>query len=148
MSTQTEKMLSTSWNLVRDAGSAMTDAASQSRVGTRLVRALPRLKEMVSIGAGLALARRGTRVAIAAVRRNPLAAIAGAVALAGVGVAITVARRRKQAREIGIGNNGATAAPQPRRLVAKNLRGGTQVPAKKSGTRAKRTRKVKDAALH
>ena len=80
MTSPTEKMLTTSWNLVREAGTAVTDAAVNSDVGAKLARNLPKLKEVVSVGAGLALARKGTKVAANAVRRNPVAAIAGAVA--------------------------------------------------------------------
>ena len=136
MNTQTGKMLATSWNIVRDAGSAMTDAAANSRVGTSLVRSLPRVKELVTFGAALALARRGSRIAIAAVRRNPVAAIAGAVALAGVGLAITVARRRKQARENGDGNDGSEARAPTRRLAAKKMHGSNRVAADKVAPRA------------
>ena len=139
MTTQTEKMLTTSWNLVRDAGSAVGDAAVHSKVGTTLVRSLPRVKEMISVGAGLALARRGTRIAISAVRRNPVAAIAGAVALAGLGVAIAVAKRRKQARE----NGSDSPATRPRRLVAKNVRGNSRTVESKTAPRAPRVRKTK-----
>ncbi|MEO7252534.1 MAG: hypothetical protein ABIW30_08000, partial [Arenimonas sp.] len=128
----------TSWNLVRDAGSAVGDAAVHSKVGTTLVRTLPRVKEMISMGAGLALARRGTKIAITAVRRNPVAAIAGAVALAGLGVAITVAKRRKEARE-----NGTDTSTRPRRLVAKNVRGTSRTVETKTAPRAPRVRKPK-----
>ena len=140
MNTQTEKVLTTSWNLVRDAGSAVSDAAVNSRVGTSLAKNLPRMKEMVSLGAGMALAQRGTRVAITAVRRHPIAAIAGAVALAGLGFAIAVASRRRQARENG--------DAKPRRLAAKNMRGngaGKRTTATtKTATRASRSRKAKE----
>lgn len=148
MTTQAEKILSTTWNVVRDAGSAVADAASNSKVGTSLVKSLPkaskqvsRLKEMVSVGAGLAIAKKGARVAVAAVKRNPVAAIAGAVALAGLGVAITVARKRKLARE-----NGEPATPRTsRRLPAKDMRGNgaTKTVAAKKATRAPRARKPK-----
>jgi hypothetical protein len=139
MNTQTEKVLTTSWNLVRDAGSAVSDAAVNSRVGTSLAKNLPRMREMVSLGAGLALAQRGTRVAITAVRRHPVAAIAGAVALAGLGFAIAVASRRRQERENG--------ESKPRRLTAKNMRAdgaGKRSTASKTATRAPRSRKSKD----
>jgi len=141
MNTQTEKVLTTSWNLVRDAGSAVSDAAVNSRVGTSLAKNLPRVKEMVGLGAGLALAQRGTRVAVTAVRRHPVAAIAGAVALAGLGFALAVASRRKKAREDG------DASSKPRRLTAKNMRsnGSTKSStAAKTTARAPRSRKAKD----
>ena len=142
MNTQTEKMLTTSWNLVRDAGSAVSDAAVHSRVGTSLVKSLPRVKEMISVGAGLALARRGTRVAISAVRRNPLAAIAGAVALAGVGVAISVAKRRKQARLDA--EAGAGSGTRPLRLTATKMPGAAR--AKSAPAKTSRVRKAKAKA--
>lgn len=140
--TQAEKMLSTSWNLVRDAGSAVSDAAVNSRVGTSLVRTLPRVKEMVSLGAGLALARQGTRVAVKAVRRHPVAAIAGAVALAGLGFALAVAAKRRKAR-------GETADSSTRRLTAKNMRasanGSKRASTPKAAARSPRTRKAKES---
>lgn len=141
MNIQTEKMLSTSWNVVRDAGSAVSDAAVNSRVGTSLARNLPRVKDMVSIGAGLALARQGTRVAVTAVRRHPVAAIAGAVALAGLGFALAIASRRRREREEGAG------ARSSKRLTAKNMRsnGSKRATPSKVGVRSSRTRKPKDS---
>lgn len=143
MNIQTEKMLSTSWNMVRDAGSAVSDAAVNSRVGTSLARNLPRVKDMVSIGAGLALARQGTRVAVTAVRRHPVAAIAGAVALAGLGFALAIASRRRREREEGSG------ARSSKRLTAKNMRsnGSKRATPSKVGARStsSRTRKSKDS---
>jgi hypothetical protein len=143
MTTKTEQLLSTSWNLVREAGSAVTDAAANSQVGTRLARNLPKLKEVVSVGAGLALARRGSKVAVAAVRRNPVAAIAGAVALAGVGIAVTVINRRKKALANDGIKAGTAAAAKPRRLAAKNMRGSeTATTAKAKAAPAKAARKA------
>lgn len=141
MNIQTEKMLSTSWNVVRDAGSAVSDAAVNSRVGTSLARNLPRVKDMVSIGAGLALARQGTRVAVTAVRRHPVAAIAGAVALAGLGFALAIASRRKREREE------LSAGRSSKRLTAKNMRsnGSKGASASKVVARTSRTRKSKDS---
>jgi hypothetical protein len=127
MTSPTEKMLTTSWNLVREAGTAVTDAAVNSDVGAKLARNLPKLKEVVSVGAGLALARKGTKVAANAVRRNPVAAIAGAVALAGVGLAVAVVRNRKKALEGGKAAKPAAAArAKPKTLAAKNMRGNGQ----------------------
>jgi hypothetical protein len=153
MSNQNEKVLSTSWNLVREAGTAVGDAAANSRVGTSLVRNLPKVKEMISVGAGLAVARKGAKAAVAAVRRNPAAAIAGAVALAGVGVAVAMVRQRKAARANGDAS-ATTAASKPRRLAATNMRktntdGSTKPVAAKSvaksaakpATKSPRTRK-------
>jgi hypothetical protein len=141
MNIQPDKLLSTSWNTVRNAGSAVSDAAVNSRVGTSLAKNLPRMKEMVSLGAGLALAQRGTRVAVKAVRRHPVAAIAGAVALAGLGFALAVASRRRREREEG-------ASPRSSRsLVAKNMRsnGGKRAVATKAAPRAPRVRKAKES---
>lgn len=147
MSKQTEKMLSTSWNLVRDAGNAVSDAAVNSDIGGKMMRTLPKVKKMVSVGAGLALARRGGKVAAAAVRRNPVAAIAGAVALAGVGLAVAVAKRRKQAND-----NGEAKTARPRHVVARKVTGTSRTvvpkaaakPAKKAASAA--TRKPKTPA--
>ena len=139
MTIPTEKMLTTSWNLVRDAGSAAADAAVHSKVGSVIAHNLPKVKNMVSAGAALAVAKRGGKVAIAAVKRNPVAAIAGAVALAGVGLVIATARKRKLARENGeLGADGKP--PRARRLTATNMRDKTAAPAKK--TRAPRARKA------
>jgi hypothetical protein len=139
MNNQTEKMLTTSWNLVRDAGTAVSDAAVNSDISGKLMRTLPKVKEMVSVGAGLALARRGGRVAVAVVKRNPVMAIAGAVALAGVGLAVAAAKRRKAAAE-----NGDASVARPRRIVAKNVRGSSRTvvdkPAAKKAARPRKTR--------
>jgi hypothetical protein len=123
MTSPTEKMLTTSWNLVREAGTAVTDAAVHSQVGTTLARNLPRIKDVVSVGAGLALARKGSKAAADAVRRNPVAAIAGAVALAGVGLAVAVVKSRKKAAENGKGAAAPAARAKPKTLAAKNMRG-------------------------
>jgi hypothetical protein len=131
MNNQTGKMLTTSWNLVRDAGSAVSDAAVNADVGGKLMRTLPKVKELVSAGAGLALARRGGRVAVAVVKRNPVIAIAGAVALAGVGLAVAVAKRRKAAAE-----NGDATGVRPRRIVAKNVRGSSRTVVAKPAAKA------------
>src|SRR5881394_3306091 len=104
MNSQTEKMLSTGMSLARDAGAAVVEAGS--KVGTNLVkvaapqakRLATRVKEAVSVGAGLAIARKGGKAALRAVKKNPVATAAAAVALAGVGVAVVVARRRKAAK--------------------------------------------------
>ena len=140
MSNDTEKMLTTSWNLVRDAGSAVTDAAVKSGVGKNIARNLPRVKDLVTTGAGLALAKRGGKMAVAVVRKNPVAALAGAVALAGVGLVYAAAKKRKAARANG--DAAAGKPPRPRRLTATNMRdGAAAAPAKKA--RAPRVRKAK-----
>jgi hypothetical protein len=141
MTTKTEKMLSTSWNLAREAGTALSDAAANSQVGTSLARNLPKIKKAVSVGAGLALAQRGGKAAVAAVRRNPVAAVAGAVALAGVGLAVAVVKSRKKAA----GAKAASPAkPKPRSMAATNMRGnGKATPAKAAARKAPAKRKPK-----
>jgi len=90
MNSQTEKLLSTGLTLVRDAGSAAVEKIADSKVGTSLMKAVPkagklasRVKNAVSVGAGLAIAKRGSKVALAAAKKNPVAVAAGAVVLAG-----------------------------------------------------------------
>lgn len=104
-----QKMLSNGWNSMRDAGEAAMHHP--------LVRQLPKVKEWATAGAGLAIAKRGGKVAVSAVRRHPLLAIAGAVALAGLGVAVMAKRRREAQAAHG------DAAPRPRQIKAKNMRG-------------------------
>jgi hypothetical protein len=151
MNTQTDKILSTGLTLVRDAGAAVADSALVSRVGTSLVKAVPKakklgtaVKEMVSVGAGLAIARRGGKAALAVARKNPVATAAAAVALAGLGVAVAVARKRKKDREAGV-----DGAAKPKRLSARNMRGNGAAVAKKApAKRAARARKPSDASTH
>ena len=114
MSKQTEEMINTGWKLVRDAGATVGEAGS--RVSTSLVRSYPHVKEWLSAGAGLALARRGGKVAVSAIRRHPVAAIAGAVALAGLGLAIAAAKRRRDVI------NGDAPARISKRLTATDMR--------------------------
>jgi hypothetical protein len=129
MTTPTEKILNTSLSLAREAGTAITTAASNSQIGSKLARNLPKLKDAVSVGAGLALARRGSKAAVGAVRRNPVAAMAGAVALAGVGIAVAVVKRRKDARENGAASTAKKAGAKPTKLAAKSMRGTAKKPA-------------------
>ena len=145
MSKQTDNLLSTSWTLVRDAGNAVGDAATHNRVVTSLARNLPRVKEALSLGAGLEVARRGTRVALATARRNPVAVIAGAVALAGIGLAIAAARRR---RREDASDGSSAKANQPRRLSARNMRddSGQQKSAAASRSNASRRSKADKTA--
>ena len=114
MSKQTEEMINTGWKLVRDAGATVGEAGS--RVSTSLVRTYPHVKEWLSAGAGLALARRGGKVAVTAIRRHPVAAIVGAVALAGVGLAVAAAKRRRKVID------GEVPARTSKRLTATNMR--------------------------
>lgn len=144
MNIDTDKMLTTSWNLVRDAGAVVSDAAVNSGVAKNIARTLPKVKDMVTTGAGLALARRGGKVAIAVVRKNPVAAIAGAVALAGVGLVYAAHKRRKEARENGDASAGKP--PRPRRLTATNMRDAAAKPAPAKKARAPRARKAKVTA--
>lgn len=142
MTSKTEKMLTTSWNLVREAGTAVSDAAVNSQVGAKLARNMPKIKEVVSVGAGLALARRGGKVAANAVRRNPVAAIAGAVALAGVGLAVAVVKNRKKTAAGGKAPTASATGTKPKTLVAKNMRSAGKAAAGK----AKPVRKVASKA--
>ncbi|MCX7042224.1 MAG: hypothetical protein NT117_05990 [Gammaproteobacteria bacterium] len=114
MSKQTEELINNGWKLVRDAGATVGEAGS--RVSTSLVRSYPHVKEWLSAGAGLALARRGGKVAVTAIRRHPVAAIAGAVALAGLGLAVAAAKRRRETID------GEAPARTSKRLTATNMR--------------------------
>jgi len=102
-----QKMLSNGWNSMRDAGEAALDYP--------IVKSLPKVKDWVTTGAGLAIAKRGGRVAVGAVRRHPLLAIAGAVALAGLGAAV-MAKRKREALANG------DPETKPKRLKAKDMR--------------------------
>jgi hypothetical protein len=138
MNMNTENLLSNGWMLVRDAGSVVGDAGS--RVGTSLVKHYPQVKDTVkdwvSAGAGLAIAKRGASVAVTVIRRHPVAAVAGAVALAGLGLAAMAAKRKREAqlRQQGDG----ASATRPRQVKAKNMR-ATTAPARRAAP-AKRAR--------
>lgn len=114
MSKQTEDLINNGWKLVREAGATVGEAGS--RVSTTLVRSYPHVKEWLSAGAGLALARRGGKVAVTAIRRHPVAAIAGAVALAGLGLAVAAAKRRREVI------NSEAPARSSKRLTATSMR--------------------------
>ena len=120
----TQRMLSNGWNSMRDAGEAALNYP--------LVKQLPKVKEWVATGAGLAVAKRGTRVAVGVARRHPLLAIAGAVALAGLGMAVMAKRKRDEARAEG------DSESKPRRVTAKNMRGSSR-----GGQRSTRSRRSK-----
>ena len=148
MNSKTEKVISTGLSLARDAGAAAVEAGS--RVGTNLVKVAgptakslaKRVQGAVSVGAGLAIAKKGGKVALAVARKNPIATAAAAVALTGVGVAVVVARRRKAAKAAGNGG------PKPTKVAAKNMRGNS-APAKKApAKRAPRARKPANASTH
>lgn len=159
MNTQTEKLLSTGLSLVRDAGAAVADSNIVNKVGTSLVKAAPKVqklgssvKEMISVGAALAVAKRGSKIAAAGgkaalkmARKNPVAVAAGAVVLAGIGVAVAVARKKKLERE-------ANGTAKPKRMSARNMRGNgaaVAAPAKKApAKRASRARKPTSASTH
>ena len=145
MNSQTEKMLSTGLSLARDAGAAAVEKGS--KIGTSLVKAAgplaSRVKGAVSVGAGLAIAKKGGKMAMAAAKKNPVATAAAAAVLAGVGVAVVVARKRKAAKEAA---GGKTA---PKKLTAKNMRGtvaAKKAPAKRASTA--RARKPTNASTH
>jgi len=150
MNSQTEKLLSTGLTLVRDAGSAAVEKIADSKVGTSLVKAVPkagklagRLKDAVSVGAAVAIARRGGKAAVAAARKNPVAVAAGAVALAGLGVAVAVARKKKKEREA------ASGGAKPKQVAARNMRNNGAAPAKKvAAKKTTRARKPVSASTH
>jgi hypothetical protein len=150
MNSKTEKVLSTGLTLARDAGAAAVEAGT--KVGTQLVRvAGPKAKELasrvkgaVSVGAGLAIAKKGGKAALAMAKKNPVATAAAAVALTGVGVAVMVARKRKAAKATA--GDGKAA---PKKLAAKNMRGASvakKAPAKRAT--ASRARKPANASTH
>jgi hypothetical protein len=155
MNSQTEKLLNTGLTLVRDAGSAAVEKIADSKVGTSLVKAVPKagklagkLKDAVSVGAAVAIARRGGKAAVAAARKNPVAVAAGAVALAGLGVAVAVARKRRKDREAA-----ANGGPKPTKVAARNMRGNgaAKAPAKKAAAKKTTTagsRKPANASTH
>ena len=154
MNSQTEKLINTGLTLVRDAGSAAVEKLADSKVGTSLVKAVPkagklagRVKDAVSVGAAVAIARRGGKVALAAAKKNPVAVAAGAVALAGLGVAVAVVRKRKKDREAA-----AAGGAKPTKVAARNMRGnGKAAPAKKAAakkTTTSRARKPANASTH
>ena len=134
MNSKTEKLISTGLSLARDAGAAAVEAGS--RVGTNLVKVgvpqaqklASRVKGAVSVGAGLAIAKKGGKVALAAARKNPIATAAAAAVLAGVGVGVMVARKRKAAKAAAA----ASGKPAPKKLAAKNMRANGAAPAKKA----------------
>ena len=134
MNNQTEKMLNNGWLIVRDAGSAVADAASST--GHSLARNLPRVKGLVSASAGLAVARKGASVAVSAVRRHPVAAIAGAVALAGLGLVLAAAKRRREAQA-----DANAEASGIKRIKARNMRGdsGSRASSKATSNRPAKT---------
>jgi len=147
MNSQTEKLLNTGLTLVRDAGSAAVEK------GTSLVKvAAPKagklagkLKEAVSVGAAVAIARKGGKAAVKAAKKNPVAVAAGAVALAGLGVAVAVARKRKKEREAAAGG----ATKKPTKVAAKNMRSNSAAPAKKAAAKKTTTaRKSTSATKH
>jgi hypothetical protein len=155
MNSQTEKLLNTGLTLVRDAGSAAVEKLADSKVGTSLVKAVPKagqlagkLKDAVSVGAAVAIARKGGKVAVQVAKKNPVAVAAGAVALAGLGVAVAVARRRKKEREAA-----ASGGAKPTKVAARNMRGNGAgaTPAKKAAAKkstASRARKPASASTH
>jgi|GEM_PF-5099682 len=136
MSTSGDDVLSTSWHRVRDAGSAVGELATVGATGVMAM--LPKVKDLIATGAGLAVARRGAKVAIATVRRNPVAMIGGAVALAGIGFAYSTYKKRKAAAEATTEGNGAA---KPKRLTAANRRQSASTGTERKTARATRQRK-------
>ncbi len=136
MSTSGDDVLSTSWHRVRDAGSAVGELATVGATG--VMSMLPKVKDLIATGAGLAVARRGAKVAIATVRRNPVAVIGGAVALAGIGFAYSTYKKRKAAADAAGEGNGAA---KPKRLTASNRRQVAGTGTERKTARATRQRK-------
>lgn len=131
-----DDVLSTSWHRVRDAGSAVGELATVGATGVMAM--LPKVKDLIATGAGLAVARRGAKVAIATVRRNPVAMIGGAVALAGIGLAYSAYKKRKAAADAGPDGNGVA---KPKRLSAANRRQAVGAGTERKTARATRQRK-------
>ncbi len=140
MSDSGKDVLSTSWHRVRDAGSAVGELATVGATG--LMSTLPKIKDLIATGAGLAVARRGAKVAIATVRRNPVAIVGGAVALAGIGFAYSAYKKRKTAAEAAGEGNGEA---KPKRLTAANRRKAASADAAPKPARVARPRKPRAA---
>lgn len=136
-----EDVLSTSWHRVRDAGSTVGELATVGASG--VLAALPKVRDFMATGAGLAVARRGAKVAIATVRKNPVAMIGGAVALAGLGLAYNAYKKRKLAAEAAGEGNGAA---KPKRLTATNRRQAASTGTERKTARATRQRKPRGDA--
>lgn len=91
--------------LVGTVGTALARAGeSGTELGRRVVHSVgsvnwhqlvPEARNMLSVGAKLALARQGVRAVAHTTRRHPVAAAATAAALAGIGVAVWLTRRRR-----------------------------------------------------
>ena len=135
MSNSADDVLSTSWHRVRDAGSAVGGLATVGATG--VMSMLPKVKDLIATGAGLAVARRSAKLAIATVRRNPVAVIGGAVALAGIGLAYSTYKKRKAAAETAADGNGAA---KPKRLAASNRRQAAGTGTERKTARATRQR--------
>jgi hypothetical protein len=133
-----EEVLTTSWHRVRDAGSAVGELASETLANSSLARSLPKVKDFMATGAGLAIARRSAKIALTTVRRNPVIAIAGAVALAGAGAVYLAAKKRKAAAEAANGDGAA-----PKRLSAGTRRQSAGTGTERTRARATRQRKAR-----
>jgi hypothetical protein len=147
MNSQTEKLLNTGLTLVRDAGSAAVEKGTSlvKVAGPKAGKLASQVKNAVSVGAAVAIAKKGGTAAIKAARKNPVAVAAGAVVLAGIGVGVAVARKRKKDREAAAGNGAA----RPKKVAAKNMRNSTSAaPAKKTTARKSSARKSASATKH
>jgi hypothetical protein len=138
MNSQTEKLLNTGLTLVRDAGSAAVEKGTElvKVAGPKAGKLASKVKNAVSVGAAVAIARKGGAAAVKVAKKNPVAVAAGAVALAGLGVAVAVVRKRKKEREAA----GGAAAKKPTKVAAKNMRNGA-APAKKAAAKKPAARK-------
>ena len=137
-----QDVLSTSWHRVRDAGAAVGELAGHTLSDNALVRSLPKVKDFMATGAGLAIARRGAKVAIGAVRRNPVLAIGAAVALAAGGAVYLAAKKRREAAAAGTSGERA----KPKRLTATSRRQAADASGERSRARATRQRKPRGDA--
>ena len=97
---------------------------------------VPEARNLLNVGAKLALARQGLRVVTQTTRRHPVAAAATAAALAGIGVAVWLTRRRREA----VIEAGAVKKPARKRSAAKTStarKSASKSTAKKASTAKK-----------
>jgi hypothetical protein len=146
MNSQTEKLLNTGLTLVRDAGSAADEKGTElvKVAGPKAGKIAGRLKDALSVGAAVAIAKKGGAAAVKAARKNPVAVAAGAVVLAGIGVGVAVARKRKQDREAAAKSGGA----KPTKVAAKNARGNGATATKKAAAKKAPAKKSARSTTH
>lgn len=127
MRSQTERLLGTSWNRLRDAGYALRDAGSavgDAAVRSRLGNSLSHAKDTLALGAGVEAARRGTRATVNVFRKHPVLSIIGAVALVSLGMAaVSKRRQRQELREYSSRFDTASTGTGARRIKVRDMRG-------------------------